>query len=79
MPSTIPEALEDFRAAGRGETSGPHIDRLVQSPYHNSNLRTTCVATMLSGGHAENALPQSATATVTGPPASPGSACTSPA
>lgn len=55
---------DDFRAAGRGETSGPHIDRLIQSPYHNSNLRTTCVATMLAGGHAENALPQSATATV---------------
>ena len=27
-------------------------------------IRTTCVATMLQGGHAENALPQSATATV---------------
>ena len=27
-------------------------------------IRTTCVATMLRGGHAENALPQSATATV---------------
>ena len=26
--------------------------------------RTTCVATMLAGGHADNALPQSATATV---------------
>ncbi len=26
--------------------------------------RTTCVATMLTGGHADNALPQSATATV---------------
>lgn len=29
-----------------------------------STIRTTCVATMLSAGHAENALPQSATATV---------------
>lgn len=28
------------------------------------DLRTTCVATMLRGGHAENALPQSATATI---------------
>jgi acetylornithine deacetylase/succinyl-diaminopimelate desuccinylase-like protein len=28
------------------------------------DLQTTCVATMLRGGHAENALPQSATATV---------------
>jgi acetylornithine deacetylase/succinyl-diaminopimelate desuccinylase-like protein len=27
-------------------------------------IRTTCVATLLKGGHAENALPQSATATV---------------
>ena len=34
------------------------------SPYYNSKLRTTCVATMLSGGHAENALPQTARANV---------------
>jgi acetylornithine deacetylase/succinyl-diaminopimelate desuccinylase-like protein len=30
----------------------------------NSTLRTTCVATMLSGGHAVNALPQRATANI---------------
>ncbi len=34
------------------------------SPLWNAQLRTTCVATELSGGHAENALPQTATATV---------------
>ena len=34
------------------------------SPNYNSKMRTTCVATMLSGGHAENALPQSAQANV---------------
>jgi len=34
------------------------------SPLYNAQLRTTCVATELSGGHAENALPQTATATV---------------
>jgi acetylornithine deacetylase/succinyl-diaminopimelate desuccinylase-like protein len=34
------------------------------SPKWNSMLRTTCVATMLAGGHAANALPQLATATV---------------
>lgn len=31
---------------------------------NNSRLRTTCVATMLEGGHASNALPQRARATV---------------
>lgn len=34
------------------------------SPHYNSKMRTTCVATMLSGGHAENALPQTAHANV---------------
>lgn len=35
-----------------------------QSPYWNSVLRTTCVATRLEAGHADNALPQTAIATV---------------
>jgi len=34
------------------------------SPYYNALMRTTCVATMLSGGHAENALPQTARANI---------------
>ncbi len=33
-------------------------------PFLHSNLRTTCVATMLEGGHAKNALPQRAAANV---------------
>jgi len=37
---------------------------LEQIPYYNALMRTTCVATMLDAGHAENALPQRATATV---------------
>ena len=40
------------------------IGRLSALPPWNAQLRTTCVATMLSGGHAENALPQTATAVV---------------
>lgn len=40
------------------------IRRLSQDPYYNSLLRTTCVATMLAGGHAPNALPQMARANV---------------
>jgi len=38
--------------------------RLSAVPYYNSLLHTTCVATMLSGGHAPNALPQTARANV---------------
>jgi acetylornithine deacetylase/succinyl-diaminopimelate desuccinylase-like protein len=34
------------------------------SPYYNSLMRTTCVATILRGGHAENALPQTAIANI---------------
>jgi acetylornithine deacetylase/succinyl-diaminopimelate desuccinylase-like protein len=40
------------------------IERISQDPYYNSLLRTTCVATMLTGGHAANALPQMARANV---------------
>lgn len=34
------------------------------TPFYNSRLRTTCVATRLDAGHADNALPQRARATV---------------
>jgi carboxypeptidase PM20D1 len=37
---------------------------LWHQPEYVGITRTTCVATMLRGGHAENALPQTATATV---------------
>jgi len=36
----------------------------ASSTYYNALMRTTCVPTMLSGGHAENALPQTARAIV---------------
>lgn len=40
-------------------------ERVVAAdPRYNSMLRTTCVATLLRGGHAENALPQLAEANV---------------
>jgi acetylornithine deacetylase/succinyl-diaminopimelate desuccinylase-like protein len=39
--------------------------RLAKSyPQYNSQMRTTCVATMISGGHANNALPQTVTANI---------------
>jgi acetylornithine deacetylase/succinyl-diaminopimelate desuccinylase-like protein len=40
------------------------LAEFVKAPTDNSLLRTTCVATMLSGGHAPNALPGTATANV---------------
>jgi acetylornithine deacetylase/succinyl-diaminopimelate desuccinylase-like protein len=40
------------------------IGRLSLIPMYNSSMRTTCVATMLNAGHAENALPQRARATI---------------
>jgi acetylornithine deacetylase/succinyl-diaminopimelate desuccinylase-like protein len=43
---------------------GAAADIVEASPIDVGLTRTRCVATMLSGGHADNALPQSATATV---------------
>jgi acetylornithine deacetylase/succinyl-diaminopimelate desuccinylase-like protein len=40
------------------------VDRLSRDPVDNSTLRTTCVATRLDAGHANNALPQRAQAVV---------------
>ena len=57
------QVATDMTAAGAGDTAA--IRRLSDaSPLYNAQFRTTCVATELTGGHAENALPQSATATI---------------
>ena len=55
---------EDMRAAAKEPPDPAAIARLSQVPYFNSLLHTTCVATMLTGGHAPNALPQMARANV---------------
>src|SRR5229473_4392403 len=54
---------EDLAKAASGSQQG--MERVAaSSPAWNSTLRTTCVATLLEGGHAVNALPQLAAATV---------------
>jgi len=54
----------DLRGAAQDPPNPLAIQHLSTIPYYNALLRTTCVATMLSGGHAANALPQSARANV---------------
>lgn len=54
----------DMRAVLQTPPDSGAVARLSESPYLNSKLRTTCVATRLEGGHADNALPQMARATV---------------
>lgn len=59
-----PELGRDMRAAIAAPPDPAALARLSNSPRLNAQLRTTCVATMLGGGHAANALPQTARATV---------------
>jgi acetylornithine deacetylase/succinyl-diaminopimelate desuccinylase-like protein len=60
-----PQTKADMLAVAKEPMDRAAAARLsAQSPYFNSLLRTTCVATRLDGGHAPNALPQLATANV---------------
>ena len=55
----------DMRAVSMLPTDDAAARRLsAASPFYNAMLRTTCVPTLLDGGHAENALPQTARALV---------------
>jgi acetylornithine deacetylase/succinyl-diaminopimelate desuccinylase-like protein len=54
----------DLKGAAKEPPNAAAIARLSTIPYYNALLRTTCVATLLSGGHAPNALPQTARANV---------------
>ncbi len=55
----------DMRAVAHDPSDPAAVKRLAATtPYNDAHLRTTCVPTLLTGGDAENALPQMARATV---------------
>jgi acetylornithine deacetylase/succinyl-diaminopimelate desuccinylase-like protein len=59
------QVAADMKAILNDPPDQAALERLYAvSPFHNSTVRTTCVATMLEGGHAANALPQKARAVV---------------
>jgi acetylornithine deacetylase/succinyl-diaminopimelate desuccinylase-like protein len=66
MAATQPaDVAADMRALLRDPPDSAAAARLsARSPLFNSILRTTCVATRLDAGHANNALPQTARAVV---------------
>jgi acetylornithine deacetylase/succinyl-diaminopimelate desuccinylase-like protein len=59
-----PQTAADIRSVLSASPDPAALARLYANPAYNAQLRTTCVATMLEGGHAENALPQVARALV---------------
>ncbi len=58
------QSAKDMKTIAAATSEAEAVKRLSDSPYYNALMRTTCVATKLEGGHAENALPQTARATV---------------
>jgi acetylornithine deacetylase/succinyl-diaminopimelate desuccinylase-like protein len=60
------QMADDLRAvlSGQSDPAAPALLRLAANPSFNAQLRTTCVATLLEGGTAINALPQLARAKV---------------
>jgi acetylornithine deacetylase/succinyl-diaminopimelate desuccinylase-like protein len=58
------ETAADMKAVVKTPPDLAAAKRLSQLPLYNAFMRTTCVATELTAGHAENALPQTAKASV---------------
>lgn len=64
LPFRTGTAAEALRAVVDGTPTEAQLTALSADPSFNAQLRATCVATLLEGGHAENALPQRAKVTV---------------
>ena len=59
-----PDVAAAMRAVAANPSDSVAAAALSKDPRYSSMLRTSCVATRLGGGHAYNALPQTATANV---------------
>jgi acetylornithine deacetylase/succinyl-diaminopimelate desuccinylase-like protein len=64
IPTEGPATAAALAALLAGRTDPAALAPLSASQVYNAQIHTTCVATMLDAGHAENALPQTARATV---------------
>ncbi len=60
----VGQTAADMKAILTNSPDAKAVERLSANPDINAQLRTTCVATMLDGGHALNALPQRVRATL---------------
>jgi acetylornithine deacetylase/succinyl-diaminopimelate desuccinylase-like protein len=58
------QAAADMKAIAKDSPDPSAIARLDADPLSHATMRTTCVATRLDAGHANNALPQTARALV---------------
>ena len=58
------ERAADMKAILKNPPDADAVSRLSRDPIDNSTIHTTCVATRLTAGHANNALPQRAEANV---------------
>jgi len=61
QPAEISRDMQALAASGDAGAAGRLSEAVL---FYNALMRTTCVATQVSGGHAENALPQLARAVV---------------
>jgi acetylornithine deacetylase/succinyl-diaminopimelate desuccinylase-like protein len=60
-PGPVGEAMKRYVANPKDEAA---VAALSAEPEYVGQIRTTCVSTMVSGGHAANALPQRASANI---------------
>jgi len=59
------QTAKDMRSVVQSSgADGAAVARLSESAFYNASMRTTCVATRVEAGHANNALPQTARANV---------------